>query len=63
MPYTIQYTDSVNKGSITVQDNDINNETTLSIPGKNTTGYGTAIGTNFLHLLENFASNTEPVNR
>ena len=61
MPYTIQYTDSVNKGSITVQDNDINNETTLSIPGKNTTGYGTAIGTNFLHLLENFASNTEPV--
>ena len=61
MPYTIQYTDSVNKGSITVQDNAINNETTLSIPGKNTTGYGTAIGTNFLHLLENFASNTEPV--
>lgn len=60
MAYTIAYTDQANKGTITVEDNSLNTETSLSLPGRNTTAYGTAIATNFLHLLENFASATEP---
>jgi len=60
MAYTIAYTDEPNKGTITVEDGTINQETSLDIPGRNSTAYGTAIGENFLHLLENFASATEP---
>jgi len=60
MPYTIAYTDEANNGTITVVDNTIDQTTTLKLPGKNTTSYGTAIAENFLHLLENFASATEP---
>ena len=60
MAYTIAYTDQANKGTITVEDNTINSETSLGLPGRNTTAYGTTIATNFLHLLENFASATEP---
>lgn len=60
MPYTIPYSDEANKGTITVVDQTIDNTTTLKLPGKNTTSYGTAIAENFLHLLENFASATEP---
>tara|TARA_B110000503_G_scaffold129783_1_gene202384 strand:- start:17298 stop:19337 length:2040 start_codon:yes stop_codon:yes gene_type:complete len=61
MPYTIPYSDEANNGTITVVDNTINNETSLKFPGKNSTAYGTIIAENFLHLLENFASSTEPV--
>jgi microcystin-dependent protein len=61
MPYTINYTDTVNKGSITVVDNDTNSETTLSFPGRGETGYGSTVNTNFLHLLENFANTTAPL--
>jgi microcystin-dependent protein len=60
MPYTINYTDTVNKGSITVVDNITNEETTLKFPGRGETGYGSAVNTNFLHLLENFANTTSP---
>ena len=60
MAYTISYTDSVNKGTIVVEDNTINQETSVSLPGKNYTGYGTAVNENFLHLLENFANTTAP---
>lgn len=60
MAYTIAYTDQANKGTITVEDNTINTETSLGLPGRNTTAYGTTIATNFLHLLENFASATQP---
>jgi microcystin-dependent protein len=60
MAYTISYTDSVNKGTIVVEDNTLNQETSLSYPGKNYTGYGTAVNENFLHLLENFASSSSP---
>lgn len=60
MAYTIAYTDQANKGTITIEDNTLNNTTDLSFPGRNTTAYGTAISENFLHLLENFASATEP---
>ena len=60
MAYSIAYSDQANKGTITVEDGVINQETTLSFPGRNTTAYGTAISENFLHLLENFANNIEP---
>jgi len=60
MAYTIAYTDQANKGTITVEDGTINQETDLRIPGRNTTAYGSSIAQNFLHLLENFASATEP---
>ena len=60
MAYTIAYTDQANKGTITIEDNTLNNITDLSFPGRNTTAYGTAISENFLHLLENFASATQP---
>lgn len=60
MAYTIPYTDEANNGTITVEDGTINNDTTLKFPGRNATSYGSAISENFLHLLENFASATEP---
>ena len=62
MAYTVSHTDLANKGTITVEDNTINQVTSLDIPGRNTTAYGTAIADNFLHLLENFAFNTPPRN-
>ena len=62
MAYTVNHTDVANKGSITVEDNTINQQTSLSLPGRNTTAYGTAIAENFLHLLENFANSTAPNN-
>lgn len=61
MAYEVRYTDEVNKGTIVVEDNVLNTETTLTIPGRNATGYGQAIGENFLHLLENFASSVAPL--
>ena len=60
MPYIIAYTDEANKGTITIEDSTLNNDTSLSIPGRNTTAYGSAIAENFLHLLENFANNLQP---
>ena len=62
MAYTISYTDAANKGTIVLEDNTLNTTTSLQIPGRNTTAYGSAIATNFLHLLENFAFNTAPSN-
>ena len=60
MAYTIQYTDSAEKDPIVVEDSTINTDTSIKLPGKNSLGYGAAIGENLLHLLENFASPTEP---
>ena len=60
MPYTISYTDTVNKGVITVADNTLNSETSLNFPGRGTTAYGQSVNENFLHLLENFANTTAP---
>ena len=62
MAYTISYTDAANKGTITIEDGTLNTETSLKIPGRNTTSYGAVIAENFLHLLENFASTTQPSN-
>lgn len=61
MAYTISFTDAVNKGTIRVEDNTVNNETSINFPGKNTTSYGTVIAENFLHLLENFANSSAPL--
>lgn len=60
MAYTIAYTDQANKGTITIEDSTINEETSLKIPGRNTTAYGSVVAENFLHLLENFANNIAP---
>ena len=62
MPYNINYTDRENKTPVTVFDNTSNTDTSLTFPGRNVTGYGQIIGENFLALLENFASPTQPVN-
>jgi hypothetical protein len=62
MPYIVNFTDSNNKTPITVYDNTSNVDTSLKFPGRNVTGYGQIIAENFLGLLENFASNTQPTN-
>jgi microcystin-dependent protein len=62
MPYIVNFTDSDNKTPITVFDNTSSTDTSLTFPGRNVTGYGQIIAENFLALLENFASATEPVN-
>lgn len=60
MAYEIRYTDFANKGTIVVEDNTVNTETSLQIPGRFYKGYGQAIAEDLLHLLENFASPTAP---
>jgi microcystin-dependent protein len=60
MAYSINYTDSVNKGQIVIEDGTINQDTSLQFPGRSTTSYGQAINENFLHLLENFANSSAP---
>ena len=62
MPYQVNFTDSENKSPITVYDNTSSEDTSLVFPGRNVTGYGQIIAENFLGLLENFASASEPVN-
>jgi microcystin-dependent protein len=62
MSYEIDRTDKPNYGSITVEDQTINVETSLGFVGKNYTGYSKVLAENFLHLLEHFASATAPVN-
>lgn len=64
MSYQIDHFDQPNNGSITVEDQGLNQVTDLTFVGKNYPGYSQAIGENFLHLLENFASafNDRPTN-
>lgn len=62
MPYTIRFTDNINKGELIVEDREINSDTSLRFPGRQSTSYGQDIAENFLHLLENFAANNPPVN-
>ena len=64
MTYQVTFTESSNpaKPSIAVQDQTLNNQTSLTFVGKNYSGYAPVIANNFLHLLENFASNTAPSN-
>jgi microcystin-dependent protein len=58
MSYQIQFTETNNpdKVAILVPDGTINETTSLQFVGKNYSGYAPIIATNFLHLLENFAS-------
>ena len=61
MAYKINKTD----GSLLVEiiDSEINtNATDLTLIGKNVTGYGEYINENFVKLLENFASTSQPNN-
>jgi len=63
MTYNIYYSDSGNPlNPIAVPDGigSVDTSTSLTFPGKNSTSYASAIGTNFLRLLENFARNTAP---
>jgi len=62
MAYNVPFTDSANKGSITVEGTSPNTETSLQLPPQNSTDYGLPILTNFLHLLENFADVNPPRN-
>lgn len=63
MSYTINKTDTLNNGSVVVEDGTVNNETSLKFVGKNSPNYAVPIAENFLHLLENFASDgVEPTN-
>ncbi len=61
MPYIVNFTDQTRE-AITVFDNTSNEDTSLVFPGRNVVGYGQIIAENFLHLLENFAGEAEPVN-
>lgn len=59
MAYTITLTD----GTVltTLQDGTVNNTSTdLVLVGKNYAGYGQFFNENFVHLLENFSSSTQP---
>lgn len=66
MTYNIQYTDSTDpekSSGIDVSDNTIESSSTpLQFPGRNVTGYGKIVAENFLHLLENFANSSQPIN-
>lgn len=62
MSYKVQHTETTNpsKPPITVEDQTLNTDTSVTLVGKNYPGYSKYIGENFLHLLENFAKNTPP---
>lgn len=64
MAYQVTFTDATNptKPSITVEDQALNTQTSLTFVGKNYAGYAPEIAKSFLHLLENFANNTAPSN-
>jgi hypothetical protein len=60
MSYTIYFTDPAKTNdALIIDDNAIDSRLSVSFIGKNASNYGSAVSTNFLHLLENFA-NTEP---
>jgi microcystin-dependent protein len=59
--YLVNYTDT-NKTPITVPDQLGDNSTSLTLSGRQSNSYAVEIAENFLHLLENFAKNSEPEN-
>lgn len=61
MPYTINYSDSGNP-SIILNDGTVDTSTSLVLVGKNVTNFGEYLNENLLHLLENHANGTEPLN-
>lgn len=60
MSYTITYANGAN--SIVIADGTIDNSTSLALVGKNYPNYGQYLDQNFLYLLENFASGSQPSN-
>tara|TARA_B100001287_G_scaffold101106_1_gene85060 strand:+ start:31074 stop:33101 length:2028 start_codon:yes stop_codon:yes gene_type:complete len=62
MAYEIPFTDNANKGTITVEDSSINTDTSLQLVGRNLSGFGSSLNTNFLQMLENFANANPPTN-
>jgi microcystin-dependent protein len=60
MSYQVSFSDSANKGFIVVEDDTLNTETSITLPGRQVRGYGEFVAQNFLHLLENFANNNPP---
>lgn len=59
MAYTIKTFSGAN--AFTIQDGTINStSTSLTLIGRDYTGYGTFLNTNFINLLENFAGVTSP---
>ena len=64
MTYSVSFTDATNpaKPSLTVPDGALNQQTPVTFPGKNYSGYAPVIAGNFLHLLENFANSLPPAN-
>jgi hypothetical protein len=57
--YFVNYSDG-SKNSIEVVSQTKNDQTSLSLVGRNYPGYGPIIAENFLHLLENFANTVQP---
>jgi len=62
MAYNVNHADVANYGSLIVEDKTINTDTSLALMGRYYPGYSKHISENFLHLLENFASNNAPEN-
>lgn len=58
MAIQVFYSDGIK--SLTIEDNSINQQTSLDLPGRGYPGYGVKIDESLLHLLENFASTTAP---
>jgi hypothetical protein len=58
MPYVIN--NSSGTKLFYVGDQSFNNETAVSLPGRNVPDYGEVVDTNFIHMLENFANDTPP---
>lgn len=61
MAYTIVKSDGTTL--TTIADGTINTvSTSLGLPGRNFAGYGQALDTNFVHIVENFADSNPPAN-
>jgi len=60
MSYTITYANGAN--SIVIADGTVDNSTSLSLVGKNYPNYGQYLDQNFLYMLQNFASGSQPSN-
>ena len=58
MSYSVRFTEITNpsKPAIVVADQTLNNQTSVTLIGKNYKGFAPVLAENFLHLLENFAS-------
>ena len=61
MSYKIKFNVDPSK-TITVEDQTVNNELSISFVGKNYINYASVISENFLHLMESFANTSEPKN-